>query len=388
MAIPDANKPWSDAFDWDAVFEEAMAEWGQSGDFSFQVVPDFADPCSNPNSGPPVNGVAFLEDNCGVPFQGSTLALTVLWSRDPPGPRPEEIIQAGIVFRDAVQWAVYEGPALTNPRDLFRVAVHELGHGLGLDHTATVSILQPVVSDIEVPQPDDFAGVAALYGSGTPDGVLSVAPRAVFAASGPPGGPFVPSGQTYEVSNNGGLDLDFDVSADVAWLGAPTGVVALAGGDPNTNSADVAIWFAAAAATLGEGLHVGTLSFTNLTTGKGDTTREVELTVELPDTDGDGAPDELDNCPWIMNGAQANSDLPAAGDACQCSDIDADVASDIRDVVLMERFRLGADLPTSIDGTRCVVTAGLEPCTGAGIDAVRQTLAEAGPALVESCPTP
>lgn len=40
------------------------------------------------------------------------------------------------------------------------------------------------------------------------------------------------------------------------------------------------------------------------------------LAADLPDTDGDGVPDDADNCPDIANADQADADLDLIGDAC------------------------------------------------------------------------
>jgi len=47
--------------------------------------------------------------------------------------------------------------------------------------------------------------------------------------------------------------------------------------------------------------------------------------VVVPDRDGDGVPDEEDNCPDDPNPDQANSDADAYGDACDCDDEDAEI---------------------------------------------------------------
>jgi len=146
---PDANK-------FQAAFIEAMNSWSNSSTFIFDVdTSQTEDPCG-PAGSDPKNGVSFTEDVCGNAF-GSTVLAVTRTSFNSSG-----TTRTGIVFKNTVNWDVFSGssPSLT---DFRRVAVHELGHALGLDHAGPDAIMRPNVSFIEIPQTDDINGVASLY---------------------------------------------------------------------------------------------------------------------------------------------------------------------------------------------------------------------------------
>jgi hypothetical protein len=64
----------------------------------------------------------------------------------------------------------------------------------------------------------------------------------------------------------------------------------------------------------------------------------------LPDGDGDGACDGLDNCPYVHNPGQANNDASPAGDLCQCGDLDNDGMVEVDDVHIARKNLMGANL--------------------------------------------
>ena len=158
--IPGADGLWNDAF------ETAMVRWDQQTIFNYTIVRNsFKDPCDPPDN--PRNGVKFDDTVCGEAWGSTALAITRTWSQG------TTTVQSGIVFNSNEKWDVYDGPWRGSPGDFRRVAVHELGHSLGLRHEdGVVAIMSTSVGPgdtIVVPQPDDIAGVNALYGS-TPPG--------------------------------------------------------------------------------------------------------------------------------------------------------------------------------------------------------------------------
>ena len=151
---------------WNTAFAAAMARWNDATIFDFRIRRDtYEDPCDGGDS---ESGVAFAEDVCGEAFGEMALAVEQSWTRG------TETTESNIYFNTAYSWNVYDGPHKTGGWseviDFRRVAVHELGHALGLRHEEYArSIMAPAIrpgSSIVRPQPDDIAGVAALYDEG------------------------------------------------------------------------------------------------------------------------------------------------------------------------------------------------------------------------------
>ena len=146
---------------WNTSFETAMSYWGEYTIFKYEIVRGvYEDPCDPPEGR---NGVGFEPTDCGDAWGGTTLSSTHLWFSG------SRLIQADIVFNGNLSWNVYstswQSDGWVGINDFQRVAVHELGHALGLGHedSGVATIIASRASDITIPQQDDFEGVAALY---------------------------------------------------------------------------------------------------------------------------------------------------------------------------------------------------------------------------------
>jgi Matrixin len=128
------------------------------------------------NSGVPVssgdnqNSVVFANNVFGQPFGGNTLAVTYYRYSG------STMREADVLFNRAQNFNSYRGPLQFPPQggfaiaDIRRVFLHELGHGLGLNHPdsagqSVVAVMNSMISNQETLSADDIAGGQSLYGA-------------------------------------------------------------------------------------------------------------------------------------------------------------------------------------------------------------------------------
>ena len=171
---------------WNMAFNQAIAEWNESTVFEFSVVNEYAAPCLDNG----ISSVDFVADFCGSEYGENVLAITVTrFEGQILG--PPYIREADIVINSAEEFDIFDGPLFQPGRsvagtDFRRVALHELGHVIGLGHEATnPAIMAPNISDLYQLQEDDIAGVTALHNGLAQCRVAELALGATTGALGP-----------------------------------------------------------------------------------------------------------------------------------------------------------------------------------------------------------
>jgi len=141
-----------------SALRQALVIWNAKSAFKWSMAYRVANPCAS--SGPV--GAALRTTDCGRAFGSGVLGITTYWYDG-----ANHFIHAGTVFNANANFSIYDGPLQRRP-DFRRVAIHEMGHALGLGHennSSIPAIMQPFTSDTDRPTWDDIRGIRAMYGA-------------------------------------------------------------------------------------------------------------------------------------------------------------------------------------------------------------------------------
>jgi matrixin len=203
---------------WGVSAEDALATWNRYvSRVQFRVVRDSTAALGSGNS---LNNVFFSSTQYGQAFGSSTLAVTLTRYFVSSG----QTVEADVVFNTGFSWNSYSGSLRSASSggtliDFHRVALHEFGHVLGLDHPdqagqSVSAIMNSRVSNTDALQSDDVAGAQVLYGGasapstppGSPTGLItSSSGTTVFLSWNAPSSGGAPTAYMIEAGSAAGL---------------------------------------------------------------------------------------------------------------------------------------------------------------------------------------
>src|SRR6266403_2665620 len=165
LSLPGGGPFTDGSASFNAVAEDALNTWNHYlAHMQFAVDRNSILP---PNGDDANTSVTMSNTIYGDAFGGGVLAVTLVEARD------NHFIEADVLFNVNRSWDSYRGPLQGSVLDFRRVALHEFGHVVGLDHPdqATprqnvVAIMNSTISNIDSLQTDDLNGGHAIYNSG------------------------------------------------------------------------------------------------------------------------------------------------------------------------------------------------------------------------------
>ena len=145
---------------WNAVAANAFGLWNEQM-ARLKVSWTFAAPGTPAAAADGITEVQFASTIYGDAFDLNTLAITLVSSSG------SQMQECDVIFNTRNHFDSYRGDLIPGAMDLHRVALHEFGHVLGLDHPTQPhvdAVMSAYVGDIDSIQADDLAGIQTLYG--------------------------------------------------------------------------------------------------------------------------------------------------------------------------------------------------------------------------------
>ncbi len=152
---------------WNTVARDALTVWNHAGsNFRFRSTTSAGErPSCRVTDIDSRNVVVWGADFCGRAWGEGTLAVAATWYRT----STRQTVDSDVIFNSNYSWSSYRGNLRRDAIDFGRVAIHEFGHVLGLDHPddhgqSVSAIMNARVSNLDTIQADDIAGVRGIYG--------------------------------------------------------------------------------------------------------------------------------------------------------------------------------------------------------------------------------
>ena len=149
------NEDGTSATNYQSALNNAITSWNNNSNFQYSINSAYKDPCTLS-----YNSVRFKNDICGTAFGATVLA--VAGGSHYSG--TTNSARAYIIFNSLNSWGIHDNNS-SSPYDFKRVALHEVGHTLGLNHSGTTaSIMYYLYQNVTTLQTDDINGIRAIYG--------------------------------------------------------------------------------------------------------------------------------------------------------------------------------------------------------------------------------
>ncbi|WP_299776208.1 matrixin family metalloprotease [uncultured Pseudoteredinibacter sp.] len=154
---------------WSSAMQQAANKWGdQVEGLNITFTDNGFHACAGYTGAFPEDGnqnaSGFYTQACDEAFGTDVIAVTLSRSFG------SFYVESDIVFNSNESWSVYDGTT-QSALDFRRVAVHEFGHLIGLDHEETNSaIMAPFIGSIFNPTTDDLNGARDIYSPATGGG--------------------------------------------------------------------------------------------------------------------------------------------------------------------------------------------------------------------------